>query len=104
MIGAIRCYQYAVEKGNALHVEGQTPRPKTEEEMWKLVLPERFESYQKDGKSASMMDHYYDKLLQIAFFDEEVVQNKYLLQEAKSRVAPLVHIALEYGRTGVPPE
>ena len=26
-IGAVRCYQYAVEKGNPLHVEGQTPKP-----------------------------------------------------------------------------
>jgi hypothetical protein len=45
VIGAIRCYQYAKEKDNLLHVEGKTPRPQTEEEMWSLVLPERFESY-----------------------------------------------------------
>jgi hypothetical protein len=30
----------------------------------------------------SMMDHYYDKLLQIAVFDSRVVKNPYLTQEA----------------------
>ncbi len=34
------------------------------------------------GDSASMMDHYYDKLLQIAVFKPEVVNNTYLVQEA----------------------
>jgi hypothetical protein len=29
-----------------------------------------------------MMDHYYDKLLQIAVFDSRVVKNSYLTQEA----------------------
>ena len=29
-----------------------------------------------------MMDHYYDKLLQIAVFQPDVVHNKYLLLEA----------------------
>jgi hypothetical protein len=28
------------------------------------------------------MDHYYDKLLQIARFDADVVKNSYLCQEA----------------------
>jgi hypothetical protein len=34
------------------------------------------------GNSASMMDHYYDKLLQIAVFKPDVVKNKYLVHEA----------------------
>ena len=34
--------------------------------MWAEVKEERFENYQKSGGgSASMMDHYYDKLLQV---------------------------------------
>jgi len=27
VIGAVRCYQYSIEKGRILHVEGITPRP-----------------------------------------------------------------------------
>ena len=50
------------------------------------------------------MDHYYDKLLQIAFFDPKIVQNQYLIKEAKDRVQPLVDICVSYGKTGEVPE
>ncbi len=50
-----------------------------------------------------MMDHYFDKLLQIAHFDKTVVQNDYLTQEASRRVKPLVDICLEYGNSGKVP-
>lgn len=50
-----------------------------------------------------MLDHYYDKLLQIAYFDSDAIQNKFLVSEAASRVQPLVDICLEYGQTGVVP-
>ena len=34
--------------------------------MWAEVKEERFENYQKSGGGGvSMMDHYYDKLLQV---------------------------------------
>ena len=51
-----------------------------------------------------MMDHYYDKLLQIAHFDPQIVKNKYLEEEASRRVQPLVDVCLEYGKTGQVPE
>lgn len=51
-----------------------------------------------------MIDHYYDKLLQIAHFKPDVAQNDYLVGEAQKRVQPLVDICLEYGKTGVVPE
>eukprot|EP00088_Acartia_fossae_P017513 TRINITY_DN19964_c0_g1_i1.p1 TRINITY_DN19964_c0_g1~~TRINITY_DN19964_c0_g1_i1.p1 ORF type:complete len:277 (-),score=35.44 TRINITY_DN19964_c0_g1_i1:306-1088(-) len=101
-IGAVRCLQYNQEKGDPLFTE-TTPRPKTEEEVWAEVKEERWLQYQKGGNSASMMDHYFDKLLQIAVFKPDVVQNKYLEAEAKKRVEPLVKICVEYGRTGEPP-
>ena len=50
-----------------------------------------------------MMDHYYDKLLQIAYFDSKVVQNKYLEQTATDRVQPLIDICVAYGKTGEAP-
>ena len=78
-IGAVRCYQYALEIGNKLALPNSTPMPKTSEELWSFVVPERFDEYQRScGKSASMLDHYYDKLLQIAHFKEDVIQNKFL--------------------------
>ena len=53
--------------------------------------------------SNSMMDHYYDKLLQIAVFDKDTVQNEWLCQEADRRVDPLVQVCLKYGKTGKAP-
>ncbi|XP_023330750.1 uncharacterized protein LOC111703121 [Eurytemora carolleeae] len=81
VIGAVRCLQYNQEEGAPLHTP-LTPRPKTAEEVWTHVTEERWNKYQSGGKSASMMDHYYDKLLQIAVFQPDVVHNKYLVLEA----------------------
>ena len=66
-IGAVRCYQYNTEKGEKLYAS-TTPRPKTREEVWANVTPDRFEKYMRTKDSDSMMDHYFDKLLQIARF------------------------------------
>ena len=89
--------------------------------MWAEVKEERFENYQKSGGgSASMMDHYYDKLLQvnniqgesrevkpitlqIAVFPTDVVQCPYLTDEAQRRVKPLVEICLEASKRGEAP-
>lgn len=51
-----------------------------------------------------MMDHYFDKLLQIAAFDPSVVRNDYLIAEQKQRVEPLVKICLAWGKTGIVPK
>jgi len=63
-IGAVRCYQYNTEIGAPLAVDS-TPKPQSERELWEdHVVDERFINYQQSGgKSESMMDHYYDKLL-----------------------------------------
>ena len=50
-----------------------TPRPKSIKEVWDNVKSERFDNYMKNKVSDSMMDHYYDKLLHIAVFDETIV-------------------------------
>lgn len=101
-IGAVRCYEYNTEIGDPLYTEN-TPRPSTNEEVWNFVTEDRWKSYQNGGNSASMMDHYYDKLLQIAVFQPDVVNNKYLVHEASQRVQPLLDICVEFGKTGVVP-
>jgi hypothetical protein len=100
--GAVRCLQYNQEEGAPLYTQ-TTPRPVTEEELWTHVTQERWNKYQNGGNSASMMDHYYDKLLQIAVFEPAVVQNSYLVTEATKRVEPLVRICLEFGKSGEAP-
>ena len=103
VIGAVRCYQYNSEKGDPLMLD-TTPRPKTEEEVWQHVAEERWSKYQSGGgSSASMMDHYYDKLLHVAKLDPEVVRSDYLVSESKQRVKPLVDICIESGVSGEAP-
>jgi uncharacterized protein len=102
--GVYRCWQVNTENGDALSV-ASTPRPASEEEVFALATPERFAQYQASGGgSASMMDHYYDKLLQVARPPTELVRNSYLEARAAEGVAPLVSICLAYGETGVVPE
>ena len=62
-IGIIRTFQYNREKGMPLS-SPTTPAPQRVEDVWKHVTPERVEAYCAHG-SVSMMDHFYDKLLQI---------------------------------------
>lgn len=103
VIGAVRCYQYNSEVGDPLMLD-TTPRPRTEEEVWQHVAEERWTKYQTGGgSSASMMDHYYDKLLHIAKLDPQVVRSDYLVSEAKQRVKPLVDICIESGISGRAP-
>jgi len=102
VVGAVRCYLYTLESGEPLMLPS-TPRPSTEQELWAEVKEERWRGYQSGGASASMMDHYYDKLLHIGKFDSAVVRSEYLEREAGERVQPLVDICLEAGRLGEPP-
>jgi uncharacterized protein len=88
-IGAVRCWQYNTEKRAPYFVD-TTPRCTTKAEVWANVTPARFENYMKTKTSASMMDHYYDKLLQISFFDKQTVCNDWLCEEADRRVDPLI--------------
>ena len=101
-IGAVRCWQYNSEKGAELSVE-TTPRPLNKQEVWANVTPDRLDNYMRNKTSNSMMDHYYDKLLQIAVFDKDTVQNEWLCQEADRRVDPLIQVCLKYGKTGKAP-
>jgi len=102
-IGAVRCWQYNQEMGAKLCDES-TPRPRSEAEVWELATPERFEKYQSSGgQSASMMDHYFDKLLRVARPPSELLRNDYFEAEMARRSAPLVEICLAYGEAGEVP-
>ena len=50
-----------------------------------------------------MLDHYYDKLVQISRPPSKIVQNKYLENEAQQLVEPLLNILLKYGKSGEVP-
>eukprot|EP00536_Pseudo-nitzschia_multiseries_P004516 jgi/Psemu1/295613/fgenesh1_pm.75_\ len=103
--GVWRCYQYNQEKGRPLCLEGVTPRPNTEAELWSHVVPERFEAYMEAADGAtedpSMIGHYYDKLLHVACPPRDIVRNEYLEEKLRNSAKELIEVCLRYGRTGV---
>ena len=64
-VGVVRCWQYSREVGRALFTT-DTPRPASAAQVFQIATPERFAAYQARGTSASMLDHFYDKLLHLA--------------------------------------
>ena len=50
-----------------------------------------------------MMDHFFDKLLQVSRPSPTIVRNAYLEKEASERAAPLLRICTMYGATGEVP-
>lgn len=97
-IGIVRCWEYSVSSGNVLFTE-DTPRAKTEGELWEIASYSRCVEYK--GKSASMIDHYYDKLLRIGLFESK---NVYLDKMAERRNAPPVALCIAFGKTGTMPQ
>jgi len=91
LIGVERVYQYAKTANNPLYLES-TPKPKTEEEIWKIATIDRYRSY--IGKSESMIDHFYDKLLRTSFFP---IKNEFLNTESNIRRKPMIDFLLFFG-------
>lgn len=93
--GIERCLQYNKTKNTVLFLPS-TPRPKNEEELWKIATVERYNNYK--GDSESMMDHYYDKLLRLGLFNHN---NEYLVTEARRRVRPIIDFVLYFSKIEV---
>jgi uncharacterized protein len=93
MIGIERCWQYGKTTNNPLFVE-TTPVAQTEEEIWNFATIERYNLYK--GKSNSMIDHFYDKLLRASIFP---VKNKFFEKETKNRRKYLIDFLLYFAKT-----
>ena len=98
--GVVRCYQFNNERMLPLFTEN-TPRAKSEEELWRIAEGRLQKYMDRGGTSESMIDHYYDKLLHIARPPREIVRNPYLERMAESSAQPLVEVCLRFGRTGM---
>jgi uncharacterized protein len=90
--GIERCYQYALTTNNNLFVS-TTPCPSTEEDIWKFATIERYNNYH--GKSQSMIDHYYDKLLRATFFP---IKNEFFDYESNKRRKPLIDFLIYFSK------
>jgi uncharacterized protein len=99
-IGIERCRQYSIHTGRPLFLSS-TPRCKTEEELWLVATPDRFQRYLAVKESVSMIDHIYDKLLHIGTPEAfGLCVNEYLVREATARHDYMVVYVLNFGRTG----
>lgn len=91
-MGVARCFLYTLHSARPLSA-ATTPRPRTPEAALALATAERFERYQSSGgSSASMIDHYYDKLLSVARPPPEIVRNAFLEKAALKSAAPLLEV------------
>ena len=103
MIGIKRAHDTTVEfaarnMGQTAFWTETTPRCRTREELALIATPEKLESYQRQGGfSASLIDHYYEKLLHI----HRLSSGSPTLQKiADERHEVMVEFVLEFGRTG----
>ena len=92
-IGIERCYLYNINvtPDSPLYLP-TTPRPMTSVEIWFNATEERYKKYK--GKSDSMIDHYYDKLLRLGLFP---ISNTYFDAECRVRHLPLINFLLKFG-------
>jgi uncharacterized protein len=101
IIGIERCHTYSryrtsdSEHRMPLFISS-TPKPTTEEGIWEEATEERYKRY--DGNSASMIDHYYDKLLRLSVFP---IRNKYFDEECAKRRQPLIDFLIYFGQKGI---
>lgn len=95
-VGIVRAWLYVIETHGKLSTIG-TLRATTREDLDKIAAPVRYKMHSASGKSRSMIDHFYDKLLHL---HKEPMYNKYLDREKKRRYKPMVSFCLTFGRTG----
>jgi uncharacterized protein len=97
-IGIRRCYEFTLHKKAPLHLDS-TIHATTSDAVMEAATPERFEAYMQGEPSASMIDHYYDKLLHIGQPARLRSQNPYILEEAKVRHQDMVRYVIDYWTT-----
>lgn len=107
-IGVERCWKYSKTIGNPIYIPTSsaisssssvapgfaTALPRDEKELWaKVATEERYQAYR--GKSVSMLDHFYDKLLRLTFFPVMPAGNLYWEKVCGERRAVLVKFVLD---------
>ena len=102
--GIRRCWQYSQSIGRPLFLP-ETARAANVSDLSAIVTKERFSNYATSRArantygSATMIDHYYDKLLHYTP-DTMLSNNSYVKEEAERRAAIMVDFVLYFGKTG----
>ena len=93
IIGIKRCWQYTKTINNPLFTSN-TPRAIDENDLWEnIATEERYTKY--NGVSASMVDHFYDKLLRLTIFP---IRNTYFDNICAKRRKSLVEFVLLFAK------
>lgn len=96
-VGIIRAWEYTEETKGELWLP-ETARAKNREDLWKIAIPERYKEYfRSGGKSNSLVDHFYDKLLHLP---KEEMGNSYLNDEKVERFFPMAAFCIHFGKCG----
>jgi uncharacterized protein len=96
IIGVERTLEYTLHKNQPLCIpKDSNPKITIEQIYDDIATEERYKKY--TGKSISMMDHFYDKLLRLGKYP---IRNKYFDDECAKRQKPLEDIALLYEKQG----
>lgn len=90
LVGIQRCYQYNKSSGSELYIPS-TIVPLSESHIYEIASIERYNAYL--GKSKSMIDHYYDKLIRLTFFP---IRNEYFDKECETKRKPLIDFLLHF--------
>jgi uncharacterized protein len=90
-VGVKRCVEFAARSGLPVCIP-ETQLPKTEAELDLVLKPERFVEYQLTGRSASMLDHFFDKLL---WLKPSVSRSMYLAGQFENRIQYMRKVVLD---------
>lgn len=90
-IGVVRAWEYSLEMKRPLFTN-KTPKAKNVIGLKEIASEKRYLAY--NGRSASMIDHYYDKLLRLNNFE---TKNLYLRQRSRDLLKPLISVCLAFG-------
>ena len=96
IIGVQRTLNYTLHKKQELYLPTEPKPDVTIDYIYKYIATEeRYKQY--SGKSKSMMDHFYDKLLRLGKYP---ISNDYFTSECKLRQKPLEDIAVKFEQNG----
>lgn len=97
-VGIARCYYYSKKKNEKMFTK-ETPQCINKDQVLEAIPKERIEEYMRTGgKSKSMFDHYFDKLLHIATPEPQIVRNYYFQDNLFERAQPLINVCIDYGK------
>ena len=95
-VGVQRCMAYTEETKRPIMIAGVTPLPVTDAELDTVACESRFREYCRTGRSASFIDHFYDKLLHIGTMGSG---SALLQSEADRRMRYMRNYLLEKNKT-----